>query len=182
MKHDEFKNLLGDVNEIQVVVVNSSFKIYVPEINKEIYLSPEEVIRWSYILDPFGHKALLLLIHKSAYEEYKLIIDPKDLVFEPVKSSESLGLAQFISCNVREMPPMIGYSEIVRDFTNIKNAINATNRFDDILGSIILLRYYLNGAERVGIDCQELNQYWQSMVEASSLDRIFNTSVTDEKQ
>lgn len=171
LTHDELRGLLNKVSEIRVTDTGHGFEICVPAIDKRVILVPDKIIYWRIVCDPFGDDALFVEIQDTPNSSYQFIVAPRDMVFEPDASDSGLGLGNSINFGITDLPPLVSYAEIARGLKKIKSGL-ASPRFDTLLAHMIMIRYFLNGAKRAGVDCEDLSLEWQDIARELSLDKL----------
>lgn len=129
-------------------------------------LDPMNVLRHEQVIDPFGQRALLVLVDVVG-TPVQVVVSSSDLVFQPDDSVEFGGL-RGRAIKVDDMPPMVGYSELLRDLTAYEVQIAVETDQDRVLGMLAMLRYFLAGAARLDMDCAELTKRWERLWERFS--------------
>ena len=113
-----------------------------------------------------GDPALLLLLDVRG-THIQAVIASSDLVFQPDESVPVGDLGE-PAIAVGNMPPMVGYSEVLRDLETCERALDTEDDMDRVFGSVVMLRYFIAGAERLGIDCVQTMARWQRLWERLS--------------
>jgi len=152
---------VGQIPGIVVTANGKALTVQCERIGVAMTLDPRAVLRHRQVTDPFGDPALLLLVDVAG-TPVQIVVSSSDLVFEP-DSSVRVGELEGPVITVDDMPPMVGYSEVLRDFEAFETRIDAETDLDRLLGLLAMLRYFLAGAERLDIDCVELTTRWQRL-------------------
>lgn len=130
-------------------------------------LYASRVIRHQRVVDPFGQPAELLLLNVHGIP-VQVAISGSDLVFEPDESVR-VGELEGPAIHVVDMPQMVGYSEVLRDLDVLQRALDTEPNIDRLFGFAARLRYFIAGAERIGLDCGDLMARWGQLWERLSV-------------
>ena len=154
-------DVIGHIPGITVTASGDELRVRCERIGVAMKLDPRRVLRQQLVTDPFGAPALMLLLDVAG-TQVQVVVSSSDLVFQP-DDSVPVGELEGPRISVENMPPMIGYSEMLRDLEAYEGKIAAETDIDRGLGTLSMLRYFLAGAERLDIDCAEFTSRWQRL-------------------
>jgi hypothetical protein len=152
---------LSEVPGINVSWDGDKCRVAWERVNVALTLRPSQVIRHQRVVDPFGQPAEMLLLNVSG-TPVQVAISGSDLVFEPDESVRVSDL-DGPSIQVVDMPQMVGYSEVLRDLDVLEGMLGTEPNIDRLFGFAVRLRFFIAGAERIGVDCVELMARWERL-------------------
>ena len=154
-------DVLGRIPGITVTANGDELRVRCERIGVAMNVDPRRVLGQQLVTDPFGDPALLLLLDVAG-TPVQVVVSSSDLVFQP-DDSVRIGDFKGPPISVENMPPMVGYSEVLRDLATCEGTIAAETNVDRLFGTLAMLRYFLAGAERLDIDCAGITSRWQSL-------------------
>lgn len=163
MVQEEFLQLIAEVPTVSAVPNGGSVKVTVPGPDLTLHVAPDKVVGARVIDGPFGEPALTMLLDLGG-EPVQLIIAPNDVAFSPDPSDTGLDLGMQVG--VEDMPPIVGYTEMMRGLETAADRLQNEQNFDSVMASLAMLRYFIAGAERVGLDCTQAMKMWVDLKEA----------------
>jgi hypothetical protein len=138
--------------------------VYVPAIDRSLMIRANAVKQHAYVDTPSGEPALMLLLDVDS-KPVQAIVASTDLVFAPDTGDSGFGIA----VDVTNAPPLVGFSEMVRDIGRVEKTWPTEENFDKVIGNLVLLRYFVAGAKRLGIECTEAESKVQRLWELTGL-------------
>jgi hypothetical protein len=155
----QLRSLLAEISEIRVMPDAAGVLVHVPAIDRSILINPDAVRQHNYVTGPTGKRALQLLLDLESVP-VQAIVASNDLVFAPDTRDAGLG----IKVSVTDAPPLVSVSEMMRDLDTVAQNLSTEKNFDNVVGALVMLRYFVAGAKRVGIECSDaeskLRQLW----------------------
>jgi hypothetical protein len=64
---------------------------------------------------------------------------------------------------VTDMPTLVGYADMMRDLTQAAPRLIEEADADQRLGTVVMFRYFINGARRMGVDCTAAIAAWEEL-------------------
>jgi hypothetical protein len=164
MTMTELCSLLELISEIQVRHDGGRVLVHVPAISRSMQIEPQTVMRHKYVTGPNGRRALLLSLDVEGIS-VQAIVAPTDLVFAP--DTRDSGFKFRI--DVTNVPPLVSFSEMMRDLNAVERKLSTETNLDKVLGTLVMLRYFVAGAKRLGIDCRDADLKLQPLLERMGL-------------
>jgi hypothetical protein len=164
MTMTELCSLLEPISEIHVRNESGRVLVHVPAISCSMQIDPQTVTRHKYVTGPNGRRALLLALDVEGIS-VQAIVASTDLVFAP--DTRDSGFRFRI--DVTNMPPLVSYSEVTRDLNAIERKLATETDLDKVVGTLVMLRYFVAGAKRLGIDCRDADLKLQPLLERMGL-------------
>jgi hypothetical protein len=160
----KLRSLLEKIPEIIVTPEVAGVLVRVPAIGRSMRITASAVTKHSYVNGPSGERALLLLLDVAGVP-VQAIVASTDLVFTPDTLASILG----VEIQVNNAPPLVSFSEMMADVTRIEKSSSTEPNVDAVVGSLFMLRSFVAGARRLGIDCSEAESRLQPMWERAGL-------------
>ncbi len=161
----DLARVLAEVPNVRCVFTADAVRLVVPGV-VEVSITASSVLRAEAIVDPFGDRAALLLVELDG-QPTRGIVSRHDFVFEPRTVQPELDfLPAGLHIEVREMPDLVGYTEMMEALADAERRLTSTRDVDAALGTVVMLRRFIAGAERFGIDCTEARAMWEGVREA----------------
>ena len=91
----------------------------------------------------------------------QVCISTSDLAFEP--DSSETGLDNDVPLSISNMPSIVGYSEMVEALNDLKSYIETERNYAKVFSTLVMCRYFLNGAKRIGVDIDILMAKWHQL-------------------
>ena len=150
MTMTELCSLLEPISEIQVRHEGGRVLVHVPAISRSMQIEPQTVMRHKYVTGPDGRRALLLSLDVEGIS-VQAIVAPTDLAFAPDTRDSGFKF----KIDVTNVPPLVSFSEMMRDLNAVQRKLSTETNLDKVLGTLVMLRYLVAGAKRLGIDCRD---------------------------
>jgi hypothetical protein len=168
-------SLLDAIPEIRVTQEAAGVRVYVPAVDRSMPIDAHTVRQHEYVTGPNGDRALLLLVDVMGVS-VQVIVASTDLVFAPDTLDSGLG----ITVDVANAPPLVSFSEMMRDLSTVESKVSTVTDFDKVMGTLVMLRYFVRGARRLGIECGDAESRLQKLWDATGLSTVAPTgSVID---
>ena len=164
LKAAQLAAVLAEIPNIRVGTEVAAVSVYVPAISRSVVIDPKAVREHSCVLGPTGERALHLVLDINAVP-VQVIVTPDDLVFAPDTGDAGFG----ISIDVTDAPPLVSFSEMVRDLDAVARKLSTEKNLDHVVGALVMLRYFVAGAKRLGIECRDAESKLRSMWEQVGL-------------
>lgn len=157
----QLSSLLDAIPEIRVTQEAAGVRVYVPAVDRSMLIDARAVGQHEYVTGPNGDRALLLLVDVMGVP-VQAIVASTDLVFAPDTLDSGLG----ITVDVANAPPLVSFSEMMRDLSTVESKVSTERDFAKVMGTLVMLRYFVRGARRLGIECGDaesrLRKLWDS--------------------
>ena len=164
MTMTELCSLLEPISEILMRHEAGRVVVHVPAISRSIPIDPQTVMQHQYVTGPDGRRALLLSLDVEGIS-VQAIVAPTDLVFAPDTRDSGFRF----SIDVTNMPPLVSFSEMMRDLNAVERKLPAETNLDKVVGTLVMLRDFVAGAKRLGIDCRDADLKLQPLLERMGL-------------
>ncbi|MEU4483218.1 hypothetical protein AB0F68_34990 [Micromonospora sp. NPDC023966] len=149
MTPDEILAALAFVPEVRATSLQNRMTIHVPALGDSVHLVADDVRRARRIYAPDGAPALEFAIGAGA-ELWPLIITGTDVVFQPVSPDTILDTRMRYA--VAQMPPLVAYTEILREAEAQGRRVQSGHiDYDTLAGTFLLVRCFILGAARFGL-------------------------------
>lgn len=158
-------SLLREIPKIHVTQEGDKVLVHVPAIDRSILLDANAVTRHSWEAGPNGVRALMLWLDVAGVV---VIVASTDLVFAPDTLDSGLG----ININVKNAPPLVSFSEMMRDLGAAEGNSATETNFAKVMGTLVMLRYFIAGAKRLGIECGDAESKLERLWERTGLSSI----------
>lgn len=160
MTGSDLMEALAEVPGVLAVDDGSVVRVAISAIELEVGLAADSVVAMRLIEAPNGTPALMMLLDIQD-EPVQVIISDTDLAYPPDASDH--GLEYGIAITVEDMPPLVGYTEMMRDLETAASRLAGQSNLDNVMGTVVMLRYFINGAMRLGIDCSRPLELWRPL-------------------
>ena len=160
MTGSDLMEALAEVPGVLAVDDGSVVRVTISAIELEFGLAADSVVGMQLIEAPNGTPALMMLLDIQD-EPVQVIISDMDLAYSPDSSDH--GLEYGIEISVEDMPPLVGYTEMMRDLETAPSRLEGHRNLDHVMGTVVMLRYFINGAMRLGLDCTRPLELWQPL-------------------
>ncbi|MFI6262762.1 hypothetical protein [Micromonospora sp. NPDC051006] len=149
MTPDEISAALTIVPEVRATALQNRMTVHVPALGDSVHFVADDVRRVRPIYAPDGAPALEFAVGAGA-EVWPLIITGTDVVFQPVSPDTVLDTRMRYS--VAEMPPLVAYTEMLREAeAQGRRAQSGHIDYDRLAGTFLLVRCFILGAARFGL-------------------------------
>jgi hypothetical protein len=150
MTTTELCSLLEPISEIHITHDAGRVVVHVPAIGRSMQIDPRTVTPHNYVTGPDRRRALLLSLDMEGIS-VQTIVASTDLVFTP--DTRDSGFP--IRVCVTNMPPLVSFSEMMRDLNALERKSSTETDSAKVVGMLVMLRYFVAGAKRLGIDSRD---------------------------
>jgi hypothetical protein len=159
VKPEEIVAAFAFVPEVRVTALRNRITVYVPAIGDSAHFVSDDVQRVSRIYAPDGSPALEFVIGDGS-RVWPFIVTGSDVVFEPER--EEVVLDSAMRYSVTDMPPLVAYSEMLRDAEWSGRGIEAGEiNYDAVAGTFLRIRCFIVGAARFGMRPLSAVGWWE---------------------
>ncbi|NES16298.1 MULTISPECIES: hypothetical protein [Micromonospora] len=162
MRPDEIAQALSALPGVRSDLTGDLLEVVVPAIDDRLRLRPEAVRRGRRISAPNGDPAVEFAVSDGT-DEWPLIVTPDDVVFAPVPAAGLLDSA--VPFVVSNMPPLVAYSEMVRDAEAVTRRLAGpdarVSNLDEVGATFLMLRAFVAGAVRFGLRPVRAVAWWE---------------------
>ena len=143
-----------------VVAEESSVHVLYPQLGETLELDAQAVAAARPLVSPMGDPALEMHLH-AAGDLRTVIVTADDIVFEPDPDQPTLSPFRM---RVSNAPHLVAYSELTREMRHI-HALCVGGRaldgnLDGVAGAFLLMRWFIDGALRIGLAPVEAISRW----------------------
>lgn len=162
MRSDAIAQALSALPGVRSHRMGDVLDVVVPAIDDRLRLRPEAVRRGRRISAPNGDPAVEFAVSDGT-DEWPLIVTPDDVVFAPVPAAGLLDSAvRFVVSN---LPPLVAYSEMVRDAEAVSRRVARSDgwlsNLDEVGATFLMLRAFVAGAARFGLRPVRVVAWWE---------------------
>ena len=119
--------------------------------DRSLVIDPKAVREHSFVTGPTGARALHLVLDIDAVP-VQVIVAPDDL---RVRAGYTRRAGCGIKIHVTDAPPLVSFSEMVRDLDKVARKLSTEKNFDHLVGALVMLRYFVAGSKRLRIECHD---------------------------
>jgi hypothetical protein len=146
---DEINAALTFIPEARVTALRNRITVFVPALGDSVHFIADDVRRVNRIYAPDGAPAVEFAI-AAGPELWPLIITGTDVVFQP--ENPQVVLDTLMRYSIAEMPPLVAYTEMLREAEAQSFQIRSGRTNPDALaGTFLLVRCFILGAARFGM-------------------------------
>jgi len=149
MHPDEIIAKLALISEVRATALQNRITAFVPSLGDSVQFVADDVRRVDLIYAPDGAPALEFVMAAET-GPWPLIIAGTDVVFQPASPHTVQDTP--IRYSVAEMPPLVAYTEMLRDAERLNRHIHSEPiNFATLAGTFLLVRCFIVGAARCGL-------------------------------
>lgn len=157
---DEILAALTFVPEVRATALQNRMTVNIPALGDSVHFVADDVRRVRRIYAPDGAPALEFVIGAGA-ELWPLIITGIDVVFQP--ASPDAVLDTRMGYSIAEMPPLVAYTEMLREAeAQSRRVQSGRTDYDTLGGTFLLVRCFIVGAARFGLRPAAAVGWWDS--------------------
>jgi hypothetical protein len=146
---DEIIAALTFISEVRATALQNRITVFVPALGDSVHFVADDVRRVNRIYAPDGAPALEFAIAADT-KLWPLIITGADVVFQPENPTAILDTRMQYS--VAQMPPLVAYTEMLREAEAQSRQIQTGRiNLDVLAGTFLLVRCFIMGAARFGL-------------------------------
>jgi hypothetical protein len=126
-------SLLTEIAEIRVTQDAAGVLVHVPAIGRSMLIDADAARQHTFVAGPNGERSLLLLLDVAGVP-VQAVVAPTDLVFAPDTRDSGLG----ISVDVTDTPPLVSFSEMMRDLKTLERRSSTEGRVDEVVATLVM--------------------------------------------
>lgn len=138
--------------------------VRIPGIPAPVTLAVENLRGFQAVEDANGNRAVALLLNVEG-EPREVVVARNEFAFAPDTGETGLEAVGELAVDEEDLPRLVGYTEMMRDLADAGPRLAQERDRDKCSRALVMLRYLINGARRMGVDCTAALAAWQKLRE-----------------